>query len=307
MQYLIEEALDAGCMGISFGLRYVPGTTTEEFLQVASLAAKDRRLVSAHVRDDAANVFAAVEEFARAGKMYDLPLEVSHIGSMGGFGQMEQLLQQIDTYRAAGMDISADCYPYDAFCTGIGESTYDDGWLERYHCDYSTVEMCEGKYKGQRCTKEIFEEMRRDDPHALTVCYVMRAEDVDLAYTHPAVCIGSDGTLNQGQGHPRAAGAFPRFLSVYVREKKLVSLYDAVRRMTTMAAQHIGLPNKGTLRPGSDADIVVFDLETVKERSTFAQPMLEPVGIRRVLIAGNTALKDGQIVDGTLGRALRWK
>ena len=307
MQYLIEEALDAGCMGISFGLRYVPGTTTEEFLQVASLAAKDRRLVSAHVRDDAANVFAAVEEFARAGKMYDLPLEVSHIGSMGGFGQMEQLLQQIDTYRAAGMDISADCYPYDAFCTGIGESTYDDGWLERYHCDYSTVEMCEGKYKGQRCTKEIFEEMRRDAPHALTVCYVMRAEDVDLAYSHPAVCIGSDGTLNQGQGHPRAAGAFPRFLSVYVREKKLVSLYDAVRRMTTMAAQHIGMPNKGTLRPGSDADIVVLDPETVKERSTFAQPMLEPVGIRRVLIAGNTALKDGQIVDGTLGRALRRK
>ena len=77
--------------------------------------------------------------------------------------------------------------------------------------------------------------------------------------------------------------------------------------MTTMAAQHIGMPNKGTLRPGSDADIVVFDPETVKERSTFAQPMLEPVGIRRVLIAGHTALKDGQIVDGTLGRALRWK
>ena len=307
MRQMMRKALDDGCIGLSFGLRYVPGMTTDEYLEIASCAAPDKRLISAHVRNDAAYVFEAVAEFAQAGLRYGVPLEVSHIGSMGGYGQMKQLLSQIDAYRAAGIDIMADCYPYEAFCTGIGESTYDDGWLERYHCDYSAVEMCEGKYKGQRCTSAVFEEMRRDNPGALTVCYVMQREDIDTAYRHPVVMVASDGTLNDGQGHPRAAGTFPRFLSEYVRKRKICSLYDAIARMTSMPADRMGLRRKGSLRPGCDADLVIFDPAVIQEMSTFENPMLPPVGISRVILGGQTAVLDGRVISKHLGRSIRYQ
>ena len=301
----IYDALEQGCMGISFGLRYVPGTTTEEFLQIASCAEKDHRLVSCHVRDDAAAVFDSVAEFAQAGRHYQIPLEVSHIGSMGGFGQMPRLLQQLDGYRGEGIDIAADCYPYYAFSTPIGEATYDDGWLDRYHCDYDVLEMCEGKYKGQRCTKEIFEEMRHDHPKALTVCYVMHAEDVHAAFRHPGTLVGSDGVLSDGQGHPRAAGTFPRFLAEFVRSSGDLSLFDAISRMTALPAQRMGLTKKGNLRIGSDADLVIFDPETISDQATFADPTAPPEGIRDVMIGGETAIRHGQVVNERLGRALR--
>ena len=307
MKSNLQTALEAGCMGISFGLRYVPGTTTEEFLEAASVAARaGGRLISAHVRDDAANVFDSVAEFARAGERYDLPLQISHIGSMGGFGQMEQLLRQLDAYRGNGMDIAADCYPYYAFSTSIGASTYDDGWMERYGCTYDAVEMCEGKYKGQRCTEEMFREMRRDHPSALTVCRVMRAKDIHLAYRSPGVMVGSDGLISKGQGHPRAAGTFPRFLAEFVRNAKQVSLYDAVYKMSAFPAQRMGLKKKGSLAAGCDADLVIFDPENVHDRSTFEEPMLPPAGIARVLIGGETALMGQTVVNDRLGRAVRY-
>ena len=125
---------------------------------------------------------------------------------MAGFGQMKQLLRQVDGYRMNGIDVACDCYPYFAFSTRIGATTYDDGWLERYHCDYSACQLTEGKYKGQRCTPETFAEMRRDFPECLTVCYVMDENDIRMAFADPGVMVGSDGLIDNGHGHPRAAG-----------------------------------------------------------------------------------------------------
>ena len=301
----ILEALDQGCIGISFGLRYVPGTTAKEFLEVASCAASGKKLISAHVRDDADAVFDSVAEFAQAGELYDVPLQVSHIGSMGGFGQMPRLLCQLDAYRANGLDIAADCYPYYAFSTSIGASTYDEGWMERYHCSYDAVEMCEGKYKGMRCSAEIFEEMRRDHPEALTVCYVMKARDIHLAYRHPSVMVGSDGLLSKGQGHPRAAGTFPHFLAEFVRSGQEIPLYDAIEKMTSFPASRIGLKKKGNLRIGSDADILIFDPDTICDHATFDRPMLPPTGISHVLIGGAFAIRNGNVVNDRIGRSVR--
>ena len=301
----LEKALDGGCIGLSYGLRYVPGMTTEEFLETAAAAAPQRRLVAAHVRDDAEYIFDAAEEFILAARRYHVPLQFSHIGSMGGFGQMKDLLGRLDAWRSQGIDICADCYPYDAFCTNIGASTYDDGWLERYHCGYDAVEMCEGPYRGKRCTQEIFNEMRQTMPQALTICYCMRAEDVARALSHPAVCLGSDGILSDGQGHPRAAGAFARFLSRYAGSGN-ITLYDAINKMTAFQAERIGLPSKGRLNAGADADIVIFDPKTIKDRATFQEPLTPPEGIACVLIGGQIALQDGKICSMNLGKALRY-
>ena len=300
----IRDALVGGCVGVSFGLRYVPGADKDEFFRAAECCKQDKKLISSHVRDDADGIFDAIDEFCAAGVEFGVPVQISHIGSMGGFGQMAQVLQQIDSYKLNGLDIAMDCYPYFAFSTRLGTPTYDPGWLERYHCDYDVLEYCEGKYKGQRATAETFAELRRDFPECITVCYVMKEEDIRLAFRHPGVMLASDGLMNNGQGHPRAAGSFPRFLAEFAK-KGTLSLYDAIEKMTAMPADRLRLENKGRLNVGADADITIFDYEEIKDGATFAQPALPPQGIAYVLIGGEIVLEKGEIVKETCGKAVR--
>ena len=188
--------------------------------------------------------------------------------------------------------------------TRIGETTYDDGWLERYQCDYGACVPTGGKYKGQPCTRETFEELRREDPECITVCYVMRQEDVARALRHPAVMLASDGLLEKGEGHPRASGSFPRFWHEYVRRGGMDWL-QGLAKMTSMPARRLGLSRKGNLQPGSDGDIVVFDPERMRDCASFDDPALAPEGIEYVFIGGKLALEHGIIKNASLGRALR--
>lgn len=300
----IRAALDAGCVGVSFGLRYVPGADKEEFFRAAECCRESKKPIASHVRDDADAIFESIEELIEAGRAFDIPMQISHIGSMAGFGQMEAVLKQVEAYQAEGLDVMLDCYPYFAFSTRLGTPTYDPGWLDRYHCGYDVLEFCDGKYQGKRATKETFEEMRRDFPQCLTVCYVMKEADIRLAFRHPSVMLGSDGITDNGRGHPRCAGTFPRFLSEFVKNGDL-TLYQAVEKMTAMPAKRLGLKNKGHLGVGADADVTIFDYETIQDRATFAEPALPPVGIEYVLLDGEIVLKDGEILKDTCGKAVR--
>lgn len=304
MERFLTEALAGGCVGVSFGLRYVPGADRDEFFRAAKCCRQEGKLIASHVRDDADGIFAAIDEFCAAGVEFGLPVQISHIGSMGGFGQMEQVLRQLDGYRLNGLDMAMDCYPYFAFSTRIGTPTYDPGWLERYHCGYDVLEFSEGKYKGQRATKETFDEIRRDFPECITVCHVMKQSDIRMAFRHPNVMLGSDGLMSNGQGHPRAAGTFPRFLAEFARNGEL-SLYDAVEKITALPARRLGLASKGRLNVGADGDITIFDFGRIQDRATFAQPSLPPEGVEWVLIGGEVALEKGKIVNDHCGKALR--
>ena len=115
MEGAIRTALEKGCAGVSFGLRYVPGANKDEFYRAAACCQKENKLITSHVRDDADGIFDAIDEFCAAGVAFGVPVQISHIGSMGGFGQMEQVLQQIDDYKLNGLDIAMDCYPYLGF------------------------------------------------------------------------------------------------------------------------------------------------------------------------------------------------
>lgn len=296
-----KKYLQLGCLGISFGIRYIPGLNTFELMQVSSACQEDNKIIAAHVRDDAANIIPSAQELIDVGLELGLPVQVSHIGSMGAYGQMAELLALIDYHKSNGLDISSDCYPYNAFSTGIGETTYDDGFLERYGTTYETIELAEGKYKGQRCTKEIFEELRREAPETITIGHVMKEEDVDLAMAHPNVMVASDGFMHNYQGHPRAAGTFPRVINKYVKEKKVVTLYQAIEKMTSLPAKRFGI-DKGSLGIGSDADIVIFNFDEIKDNATFEKPALPPDGIKYVIIGGNIALKENEILNDKLGR-----
>lgn len=301
---LIDEALKKGLIGVSFGIRYIPGLDEKEMLACANTCISSHKLIAAHVRNDADYIIESIEEFANIARKLNIPIQVSHLGSMGGFGQMRDVLNLIDTYKANNMEIDCDCYPYYAFSTRIGATTYDDGWLERYHCDYNDLLICDGKYKGKRATKEIFDELRENAPETITVCYVMKKEDVDMAMLHNDVMLASDGLFDNGKGHPRAAGTFPRYINNYVKTNK-ISLYDAINKMTSLQAKKLGLNNKGRLNVGADADIVVFDLEKIKDNATFSEPSIKPSGIDYVIIAGDVAVENGNIINTHLGKTIR--
>lgn len=301
----LKKELDSGCIGISFGVKYTPGTTFEELLEVCSLCKETGKPIAAHIRDDAAGALEAAREIAEVARVLDIPAEISHIGSMAGFGQMKETLTLLDEYVLNGVKIGIDCYPYDAFSTDIGETTYDEGWLERYNTTYDSIELCDGEYRGQRCTEEIFRKLRKEAPNTITVCHVMRPEEVDLALLHPNVIVATDGYMHSGGGHPRASGTFPRFLKNYVRTGK-ISLDEAIYKMSGLPAERFDLTAKGRLSVGADADLVIFDLATVADRATYDEPGTSPVGIETVLIGGKTAVERGVLVDGTLGRPLRF-
>lgn len=299
-----EKFLNAGCLGVSFGVKYIPGTTWEEILPLVKLCGEKGKLVASHVRADVDGVFDASEELARMGKEGGAKVQFSHIGSMGGYGQMKELLAMIEGWRKEGIDMLADCYPYNAFSTGIGETTYDEGFLESYQADYDSILLVNGKYAGQRCTREIFDELRANAPDTGTVGYFMKEEDVDMALLSPLVMIGSDGVECDGLGHPRASGTFPRFIRNYIHTGK-ISMTEGIAKMTSMPAERLGLERKGNLRVGSDGDVVIFDPENICDLATYEDGQIPPAGIDWVLIAGEVAVKDGKVVNGKLGRAVR--
>lgn len=306
MLHNLEEELAAGCIGVSFGIKYTPGTTFNELLEVGSLCKRMGKPISAHIREDAAGAVDAVREIAEIARLLGIQAQVSHIGSMAGYGQMEEALGLLDEYRMNGVNLGVDCYPYDAFSTEIRETTYDEGWLEHYHTTYESIELCDGPYKGRRCTEELFHKLRREAPGTITVCHVMIPQEVELALTHPSVMVVTDGFLHNGQGHPRAAGTFPRFLRQYFRSGK-ITLDEAIAKISSRPAERFRLAGKGRLNVGADADIVIFDPDTIAEASTYDNPVRPPIGIDAVLIGGETALWNGQVENGTLGRALRFR
>ncbi|MBU5439428.1 amidohydrolase family protein [Tissierella sp. MSJ-40] len=305
MRNITEEYLDKGCLGISFGIRYVPGIDMEELLTVSEALKKDRKIVAAHIRDDAKQVIPSAMELINVGINLEVPVQVSHIGSMGAYGQMESLLTLIDNYKAMGLDISSDCYPYSAFSTSLGETTYDDGFLSRYETTYESIEIGEDEYRGKRLNEELFFKLRKERPELITIGHVMKDEEIDMAIAHPAVLIASDGFMHNFQGHPRASGTFPRVINKYVKEKKLISLYDAIEKMTYLTAKRYGLRNKGGLSVGKDADIVIFNFDEICDNATFENPSLPPNGIKFVIVNGKVAVKDNEILNRNLGKSIR--
>lgn len=302
---LIERDLSYGAVGMSFGIEYSPGITFEEMMDAAEAIPGDDYLLSAHYRYDDSRAKEAIEEMIEIGRRSGLPFQISHLGSAAASGYMKECLDTIRKARSEQIDIMADCYPYDAFCTMLGSAIFDDGFLERFGKDYKDLLLTNDPYKNVRCTEEIFKKVRVEHPDMLTVAFFMNESEVIDALREPFVMVASDGLYSKGQGHPRGAGSFPRVLGNYVREKNQLGLLEALEKMTKMPAQRLHLFNKGEIKVGSDADITIFDSRTILDGASFERPVLRPSGIEYVIIDGKIAMENGVVVNDRLGSIIK--
>jgi N-acyl-D-aspartate/D-glutamate deacylase len=305
MKELAREAVREDAIGVSFGFEYTPGGDMDEALQLLSAVGDFNVLLSAHYRKDAKYGIDSIREMIEISKKAGLPMQISHLGSCTAFGTMRESLDIIQGEIDKGADISADCYPYDAFSTFIGSAVFDEGCFESWGKSYDSILLTEGKYKGLRCDRELFHKVRKEHPEMLAVAFVMNEEEVVEAMSAPFVMIASDGLFRNGQGHPRGAGTFPRVIGKYVRDEKRLSLAEALKKMTVMPADRLGLKSKGRIAEGMDADIVIIDYEKIIDTATFESPVSIPEGIDYVIVDGKVAICRKAVVNDRLGKAIR--
>lgn len=293
-----------GAIGISYGIEYSPSITFEEMVNLSSKIGYDI-LLSAHYRYDADKALESIREMIDISRETKQPMQISHLGSCSAFGNMKEALSLIQNAIDEGLSIQADCYPYDAFSTKIGSAVFAEGCFERWNKSYDSIMLTEEPFKGKYCDEKLFYNAREEYPEMLAVAFVMNEEEVLEAYKEPFVYVASDGLLNKGQGHPRAAGTFPRVLGKYVREDKALDFIDILKKMTLLPAKRLGLLNKGNIKEGLDADIVILNVDTIADTATFENPTSSPEGIEYVIIDGKIALKENKIIEGRLGKSIR--
>lgn len=299
---LLKRELSEGACGISFGIEYDPGMTFDEIMYACGATCDPRLLVSAHYRDDGNNAIESIEEMIRIADGIPMKFQISHLSSCSAMGQMDEALRRIDGAKALNPKLDFDTYPYSAFSTHIGSAVFEDGCLEGWGKDYKDILLTEEPYFNVYCTKEIFEDAREKYPDMLAVAFVMREEEISAAVSDKNGMIASDAIIKGGNGHPRAAGTFPRVLGKYVRDEKALSMTDALKKISWLPAERLGLRSKGRIEEGCDGDITVFDPETIRDGATFTDIHIKPEGIQCVLINGKKALEGKEILNGRLGR-----
>jgi N-acyl-D-aspartate/D-glutamate deacylase len=304
----IDAGLAAGALGVGMGLQYTPAASKYEVLEAFRAAAKYHAPVFVHVRsfgthDPGSSVEAFMEVIA-ASAISGAPLHIVHLNSMS-LESTPRTLAMIKDARAHGVDVTTEAYPYIAGMTEIGSALLDQ-YVDGPDSNFSKLMLVS---TGERLTRATFNAARPSN--GSVILFLNTPEMEAMAMTSPLTAIASDGLLEHGKGHPRTAGTRGRTLAYYVRETKQLSMMDALRKMALMPAQRLEklapvFHNKGRIKVGADADITVFDPETVRDRSTYQQPALTSVGFRYVLVNGVPVVMDGAVRDGTFpGRGER--
>jgi len=301
---LVHQSMKEGAIGISFGLEYTPKVTTSEMIEIGKVIKPFNGMISVHYRHDATGSLDSIRELIEVCRKSGVAVQISHIGSCSAFGYMDKSLKMISKARNQGIDVMADCYPYSAFCTYLGSTVFDDGCLERWGADFGDLEFAGGPLEGKRAKKDTFEEMRKEHPEILMIAHVMKEDEVIQAIRHPLVMIASDGILQDGSGHPRAAGTFPRILGRFVRENGLLTLHEALKKMTYLPAIRLGLKKKGLIEGGLDADITIFDPQKIIDKATYKNPTEPPEGIEWVIVNGKLAVRNGKRTSNMAGRPI---
>jgi N-acyl-D-amino-acid deacylase len=331
MQELARAEMNAGALGLSTGLEYDPGLYSQpsEVLALGrTVASLGGRYIS-HIRSEDRALFEAVGEVIELGRQTGMPVQVSHIklAMRGLWGQADKLIAMLDKARASGVRITADIYPYTYWQSSMTVLFPKRDFRDRAEAEFVLRELVapdgllivgfEGhpEYVGK--TLAEIARARRTDAASTVMALIeesggrgptvvatsMDEKDVERLIRWPHANICSDGTLTGG--HPRGFGAFPRVLGRYVRERRLIPLEEAIRRMTSLSAANVGISGRGTIAPGQAADLVLFNPATITDRATTADSRAMSEGVRTVWVNGEMVFEKGSVTAKRPGRVLR--
>jgi N-acyl-D-amino-acid deacylase len=298
MQALVEEALEAGAIGMSTGTFYPPAVkaTTEEIIEVGKPLSKRNALYVTHMRDESSRVMEALEETFRIGRELGIPVVVSHhkVQNKPNFGKSHETLPFIaETMKK--QTVCLDCYPYTAGSTMIRT---DRGMLDGRVLIASSEPHPE---MAGRDLGDIAKEWGVSEPEAAArlqpgtaIYFLMDENDVQRILAFDETMVGSDGIPVGEKPHPRLWGTFPRVLGHYSRDIGLFPLETAVWKMTGLTARNFGLEGRSTLKPGNFADVVIFDAATVRDAADYETPTKPAEGIDTVIVNGQVAWQGGR-------------
>jgi N-acyl-D-amino-acid deacylase len=338
MRDLLRADMQAGALGLSTGLEYDPGiySAPEEVVDLAKVASSYGGRYISHIRSEDRHFWQAIDEIIAIGREARLPVQVSHIklAMRSLWGRADSLVRVLDRARASGVDITADIYPYTYW-----QSTLTVLFPERDFDNRTTAEFVlreisapEGlllarfdpdtTYVG-RTVAQIAAARGTDPPSTLmalireslalekatgnssesVIGTSMDERDIERLLAWPFTNVCSDGGL--AGRHPRGFGAFTRVLGEYTRARRILTLEDAIRKMTSLSAQNVGIVGRGRVAPGYYADLVLFDPATVRDEATPVQPQARSVGIRSVWVNGEIVYEDNTATGRHPGRVLR--
>jgi N-acyl-D-amino-acid deacylase len=338
MELLLTEDLKHGSLGLSTGLEYDPGiySDTEEVISLAKVTAAGEGRYISHMRSEDRYFDDALEELIRIGREAKLPVQVSHfkLAAVDLWGQAPRVIQRLKQARKEGIDVTADIYPYtywqSTLTVLLPERDFNDLDAARYALEhlapadgltlvnYMPDSDLVGKTVAEIATargtsnEETYLTLIRDayegisdeemaaleEPLEFVIGVSMSEEDIAvlLAWPHTNIC--SDG---YGEGHPRGHGAFPRAIRQYVREQKLLSIEEMIRKMTSLSAAHVGITGRGLVKPGYIADLVLFNPLTITDKATIENPKQLSEGIAGVWVNGERVFSDGRVTDARPG------
>ena len=363
MRRVMAGAMEDGAFGVAYALIYPPDTytSTQELIEVAKVASKYGGLYVTHMRSEGERLLEAIDEAVEIGRQAHLPVEIYHLKASGkqNWHKMPAAIARIQAARNAGVDVTADMYPYAASGTGLDsvlppwiaeggtyfETLADPAVQERIRAEvlvpsgewealahgagpegvmpigfeqpanlpYAGKRLSEiAAMRGQHWLDTVIDLLLSERHRIFTIYFSIDEANVALGLQQPWVKISTDAggvdpgwARELGPTHPRAYGTYPRVLAKYVREEKLLTLEDAIRKMSGAVAARLGLHNRGLLYPGSYADVVLFDAVTIADQATFADAHQLSTGIRDVWVNGTRVVRNGQHTGATPGRIVR--
>jgi N-acyl-D-amino-acid deacylase len=339
MRALLHEEMAAGASGLATGLEYDPGiySSREEVIALASEAASLGGRYISHIRSEDRWFWEAIDEIIEIGRKTEMPVQISHVklALQRELGKADQLIEILDQARASGVDITADIYPYPYWESTLTVLFPDRDFENRETAEFalSQITTPEGAHLGVykptpeyagRTLREI-SDLRGTDPATTLMDLIREAQayeektgetdvesviatsmseaDIERLMNWPHTNLCTDGSLVAS--HPRGFGSYPRFLGRYVREREIMDLATAVHKSSGLAATHMGIPDRGVIRPGMKADLVLFDPDTVLDHATPEAPEALSVGIDRVWVNGEIVFENGESTGRRSGQIIK--